>query len=63
MEAERGIYCTRWNSIRIINRAPGEEEEEEENPTTFSKRSVTKPPCRVRECPRICPTVNAAIRS
>lgn len=50
MEAERGIYCTRWNSIRIINRAPGkeEEEEEEENPTTFSKHSVTKPLRRVR---------------
>lgn len=59
MEAEWGIYCTRWNSIRIINRAPGEEE----NPTTFSKHSVTKPLCRGRECPHICLTVNAAIQS
>lgn len=61
MEDEWGIYCTRWNSIIIINRAPGEEEEK--NHATFSKHPVTKPLHHVHECPRICPTINAAIQS
>lgn len=52
MEAEWGIYCTWCNSVRIINCSSGEQEEE--NPTTFSKRAVTKPLRHAPECPHVC---------
>lgn len=59
VEAEQGVYWAHWNSRRIINCAPGGEED----PRTFSKHAVTQPLCHGRECPRVCLTLNAAFQS